>query len=62
MKSTNYSYVGIAFIVLAIELISGVLLAHVDMPGLVRTVHLLLASMLFGVLWMFLLRVRGVNR
>ena len=50
-----------AFVLLAIELISGVLLAHVDMPGLVRTVHLLFASMLFGVPWMFLLRVRGVQ-
>mgnify|MGYP006266957487 FL=1 len=50
-----------AFVLLAIELISGVLLAHVDMPGLARTVHLLFASMLFGVLWMFLLRVKGLK-
>lgn len=60
-KGRGYMPIRYAFVLLAIELISGVLLAHVDMPGLVRTVHLLFASMLFGVLWMFLLRVRGVQ-
>lgn len=61
-KGKRYMPIRYAFILLSLELISGVLLAHVDMPGLVRTIHLLFASMLFGVLWMFLLRVRGVNR
>lgn len=47
-----------AMIVLIIELISGVLLAYADMPGLVQTSHLIFASVLFGVLWMGVLRVK----
>lgn len=47
-----------AFIVLAIELLSGVLLAHFDMPGLVQTAHLLFASALFGILLMALFRLK----
>ena len=58
-QKMKYPPIRIAFMVLAIELISGVLLAHFDMPGLVRTSHLLFATILFGVLWMFLLRVRS---
>ena len=45
-----------AFIVLVIELLSGVLLAHFEMPGLVQTAHLLFASALFGILLMALFR------
>tara|TARA_B100000508_G_scaffold85763_1_gene66714 strand:- start:20120 stop:21127 length:1008 start_codon:yes stop_codon:yes gene_type:complete len=47
-----------AFIILAIELLSGVLLAHFEMPGLVQTAHLLFASALFGVLLMALYRLK----
>lgn len=47
-----------AFVVLAIELLSGVLLAHFDMPGLVQTAHLLFASALFGILLMALFRLK----
>jgi len=47
------------FIILAIELISGVLLSHYDMPGLVQTAHLLFASMLFGILLMAVYRLKA---
>ncbi len=47
-----------AFIILAIELLSGVLLAHFEMPGLVQTAHLLFASVLFGILLMALYRLK----
>ena len=47
-----------AFIILSIELLSGVLLAHFEMPGLVQTAHLLFASALFGVLLMALYRLK----
>ncbi len=45
-----------AFIVLAIELISGVLLAYFDLPGLVQVAHLLFATIILGILWMSWLR------
>jgi len=48
-----------AFIVLALELISGVLLAYAAMPGLVQTAHLVFASVLFGVLLMLLFRTQS---
>lgn len=51
-----------AFIVLAVELISGVLLAHADMPGLVQTSHLIFATVLFAVLFAAMLRMRTVPR
>lgn len=46
-----------SFVLLVIELISGVLLAYADMPGLVQTAHLLFASVLFGVLYYTILRM-----
>jgi cytochrome c oxidase assembly protein subunit 15 len=48
-----------AYVVLAIELISGVLLAYADMPGLVQTSHLIFASLLFGILLMTIYRLRS---
>ena len=60
-KKEAYMPIRIAFLMLVVELISGVLLAHVDMPGLVRTSHLLFASIMFGVLWMFLLRAKSIK-
>ena len=47
-----------AFLILIIELISGILLAYADMPGLVQTSHLIFASILFGILWMGVLRIK----
>jgi len=58
-QKNAYLPIRLAFIVLAIELLSGVLLSHFEMPGLLRTSHLLFASVLFGILWMFLLRTRS---
>lgn len=46
------------FIVLFLELLSGVLLAYVDMPGLVQTSHLIFATILFGILTMLIFRSR----
>ena len=48
-----------SFIVLALELISGVLLAYANMPGLVQTSHLVFATILLGTLGMAVLRVRS---
>jgi len=45
------------FYILVIELLSGVLLAHFNMPGLVQTAHLLFATILFGILFMATLRL-----
>lgn len=47
-----------AFIILALELISGVLLANANMPGLVQTSHLVFACILFGILTMTLFRIK----
>jgi cytochrome c oxidase assembly protein subunit 15 len=49
------------FLVLALELTSGVLLAYANMPGLVRTSHLLFASVLFGILFMLVLRMKRIE-
>jgi len=49
-KMEKYAIIRWTFIMLALELISGVLLAYVDMPGLVRTSHLIFASVLYGML------------
>lgn len=60
-KSDKYFLVRLSAIVLFVELISGILLAYADMPGLVQTSHLIFASVLFGVLWMFVLRMKVFN-
>lgn len=44
------------FVVLALELVSGVLLVHANMPGLVQTSHLIFATILFGILTMGVIR------
>tara|TARA_B100001287_G_C22676148_1_gene527777 strand:- start:83 stop:1102 length:1020 start_codon:yes stop_codon:yes gene_type:complete len=58
-KGKQFGAIRLSFFVLAMELFSGVLLAHVDMPGLVRTAHLLFASIMFGALCWFLLQARA---
>lgn len=45
-----YRIIHWAFLILALELISGVLLAYFNMPGLIQTAHLLFATVLFGIL------------
>lgn len=42
---------------LALELITGVLLAHFEMPGLVQTAHLVFATILFGMMLILLFRI-----
>ncbi|MEJ6589711.1 MAG: COX15/CtaA family protein [Crocinitomicaceae bacterium] len=61
-KQKSFTGIRVAFIVLALELLSGVLLAHFNMPDLVRTAHLLFASILFGVLFWFLLQGRILQK
>lgn len=58
-KGKKISVLRWAYVVLAIELISGVLLAYADMPGLVQTSHLIFASLLFGILLMTIYRLRS---
>jgi len=49
------------FILLAIELISGILLAHADLPGLARTAHLILATCILGILTMVVFRLKRIR-
>ena len=56
---SRFSFIRFAVIVLALELISGVLLAHADMPGLVQTSHLVFATIIFGILTMGIFRGRA---
>jgi cytochrome c oxidase assembly protein subunit 15 len=58
-KGQQFGAIRLSFFILAMELFSGVLLAHVDMPGLVRTAHLLFASIMFGALCWFLIQARS---
>jgi len=55
-KNQKFLILRNAYIILAVELTSGVLLAYVDMPGIVQISHLVFATILFGMLWMTLLR------
>lgn len=54
----KYTFIRAAVIVLALELLSGVLLAYADMPGLVQTSHLIFATIIFGILTMGIFRGR----
>jgi cytochrome c oxidase assembly protein subunit 15 len=56
-KNNKYLTLRWIYGLLAVELISGVLLAHADLPGLARTAHLVLASCLFGILTMVVYRL-----
>ncbi len=55
-KGPKRKFITISFGILCVELISGVLLAYADMPGLVQVSHLLFASILLGLLFFGLLR------
>jgi hypothetical protein len=50
------------YAILVIELLSGVLLAHFDMIGLVQNAHLLFATILFGILFMMIFRIRLADK
>jgi len=58
-KSGKYNSIRLAFAVLGVELITGVLLAYANMPGLVQTAHLVFASILLGVLWQIALTLNN---
>ena len=50
------------FGLLLVELLSGVLLAHADVPGLVQTSHLIFASIIFGMLTLLVFRTKLANQ
>jgi len=56
-KGDKNRLIRLSFIALAIELITGVLLAYAKMPGLVQTSHLVFASIILGILWFLCLRM-----
>lgn len=58
--SHKYKTIRWLFVILAIELISGVVLAHLDMKALVQNAHLLFATILMGILIMLVFRIRRV--
>ncbi|MDX1651141.1 MAG: COX15/CtaA family protein [Brumimicrobium sp.] len=57
-KDRNLMILRWIFFILIVELVSGVLLAHFNMPGLVQTAHLVFASILFGMLLMAVFRMK----
>jgi heme a synthase len=50
-----------AYGILALELISGVFLNHLNIPALVQTLHLLLACILFGILALLTMRAKQLG-
>jgi len=57
-KTSKLTIIRSAYVILALELISGILLAYANMPGLVQTSHLVFAAILFGILTMLVFRMR----
>jgi len=59
----TYKYASMRWIIglLIVELISGVLLAYIDMPGIVQTSHLIFASAIFGIITMLIFRSKSVT-
>ncbi|PWH82918.1 COX15/CtaA family protein [Brumimicrobium oceani] len=57
-KTKDLRIIHWAFVMLAIELLSGVILNHFNVPGLVQTAHLLFACILFGILMMATFRLK----
>ena len=60
-KTSKHTIIRTAFVILGLELFSGVLLAYANMPGLVQTSHLIFAAVLFGVLTMLVFRMRTAS-
>jgi cytochrome c oxidase assembly protein subunit 15 len=60
-KGTRSKLIFLSFLVLALELISGVLLAYAEMPGLVQTSHLLFACILLGTLFYTILKMEKLK-
>jgi heme a synthase len=57
-KGPKRPFIYYAFVILGVELTSGVLLAYADMPGLVQISHLFFASILLGILFFGALRLK----
>jgi len=57
-KGNKHRILRFAYLILALELTSGVLLAYANMPGLVQTSHLIFATVLFGILTMLVFRLK----
>jgi cytochrome c oxidase assembly protein subunit 15 len=57
-KKYHFRPIRWTFFILILGLISGVLLAYADMPGLVQTSHLLFATILFGQLLYLIFKLR----
>jgi len=60
-QRNKYTSIRYVFFFLIIELLSGVLLAHFDTPGLVQTSHLIFAAIIFGILTMLVFRSKIVK-
>lgn len=54
----KYSIIRFIFVALSLELVGGVLMAYMDVPGLVQTSHLVFATMIFGGLSLLVFRAR----
>lgn len=61
-KEQKYQIFRSAYIVLALELISGVILYYFDLPGLIQTSHLIFATILFGILCMMVFRLYAFKK
>ena len=57
-KRNKYKSIRWLYFVLVIELISGVVLAHIDLIGYVQNAHLVFSTILFGILTMLILRAK----
>ena len=61
-KENKYWIIRTSFILLMLELITGILLAYANMPGLVQTSHLIFATIILGTLGMASLRMSSVTK
>ncbi|MBI1836407.1 MAG: COX15/CtaA family protein [Flavobacteriia bacterium] len=61
-KSNKLWIIRSIFLTLCFELVSGILLAYANMPGLVQTSHLIFATVMLGILGMAVLRVKSVTK
>ena len=60
-KSAKLVSIRWVFGLLLFEIISGILLAYADVPGLVQTSHLLMATVIFGILTMVVFRTKVIS-
>ena len=61
-RLNKYNSVRWIFVFLLLELVSGVLLSYIDMPGLVQTSHLIFATIIFGILTIVVFRSKAENK